>query len=186
MTSAKALSFDKAVWDVEAADDSPQSKLILELYDREHISLRRYLIWLGLDSSTAEETVQETFLRLHQHLLSKGDRTNLKAWLYRVAHNFARNVQSSSRASKTTYLADLSPEWDPRVASDSAEQNLIVREKETRLRNAMAQLSAAQRNCVVLRSQGLKYREIAEALGLSISTVAENVARGLENLKEKL
>jgi len=186
MTSAKALSFEKAVWDVEAVEDTSRSKLVLELYDREHLPLRRYLIWLGVDPSTAEETVQESFLRLHQHLLSRGDRSNLRAWLYRVAHNFARNVQSSSRASKTTYLADLSPEIDPRVTSDSAEQDLLVREQERRLRSAMAELSVAQRNCLVLRSQGLKYREISEALDLSISTVAENIARGLGNLKEKL
>jgi len=41
-------------------------------------------------------------------------------------------------------------------------------------------------SCLVLRSQGLKYREIAEALNLSVSTVGENVQRGLEKLKELL
>jgi DNA-directed RNA polymerase specialized sigma24 family protein len=38
----------------------------------------------------------------------------------------------------------------------------------------------------MLRAQGLKYREIAEALNLSVSTVGENVQRGLERLKEML
>ena len=48
---------------------------------------------------------------------------------------------------------------------------------------AMQELSAAQRECLVLRAQGLKYREIAEALNLSVSTVGENVQRGLDRLK---
>jgi RNA polymerase sigma-70 factor (ECF subfamily) len=50
----------------------------------------------------------------------------------------------------------------------------------------MQELSPAQRSCLVLRAQGLKYREVAEALNLSVSTVAENVQRGLERLKELL
>jgi RNA polymerase sigma-70 factor (ECF subfamily) len=50
----------------------------------------------------------------------------------------------------------------------------------------MQGLSAAQRECLVLRSQGLKYREIADVLNVSTSTVGENIQRGLERLKEVL
>jgi RNA polymerase sigma-70 factor (ECF subfamily) len=73
---------------------------------------------------------------------------------------------------------------EPSAVSLSAEEALLEREREKRLQRAMNELSEAQRNCLVLRSQGLKYREIAETLNLSISTVAENVQRGLERLKE--
>jgi len=47
-------------------------------------------------------------------------------------------------------------------------------------------LSAAQKDCLILRAQGLKYREIADVLKLSVSTVAENVQRGLDRLKESM
>ncbi|MGH9609896.1 MAG: sigma factor-like helix-turn-helix DNA-binding protein [Bryobacteraceae bacterium] len=47
-------------------------------------------------------------------------------------------------------------------------------------------MSAAQRECLVLRAQGFKYREIAEVLNVSASTVGENIQRGLARLKERL
>lgn len=184
MISAEAFEFRRAGWDTDQVEHTADSRLVLELYDREQLSLIRYLVCLGLDSATAEETVQESFLRLHQHLLANGDRAHLRGWLYRVAHNMARNIQISQRVGKTRALTDLSLYPEPRTAAVSAEQALLEREKQRRLQQAMDQLSEAQRNCLVLRSQGLKYREIAETLDLSISTVAENVQRGLERLKE--
>jgi RNA polymerase sigma-70 factor (ECF subfamily) len=181
--SAKALDFPGTGWEADLVEQTADSRLILELYDKEQVSLRRYLIWLGLDSETADETVQESFLKLHQHLLAKGDRAHLRAWLYRVAHNVARNAQLSFRASKTSALDTA---IDPPSRAASAEEELLEQEKAARLQAGMDRLTSPQRNCLVLRSQGLKYREIAETLGLSVSTVAENVQRGLERLRENV
>jgi RNA polymerase sigma-70 factor, ECF subfamily len=80
-------------------DISPR-RLVLEHYDRESQALHRYLLFLGLDPETAQEIVQESFLKLHQHLLANGDRTNLRAWLFRVAHNLGRNAQTAFRATQ--------------------------------------------------------------------------------------
>lgn len=183
MMPAKAVEFGAASWNRRQAAEQDR-RLTLELYDREQAPLRRYLLYLGVDADTAAETVQETFLRLHRHLAAGGDRSYLRAWLYRVAHNLARNAQSSYWASKTNDLAAAnirSEIADPRI---SAEQELLARESERRMGEALQKLSEAQRNCLVLRAQGLKYREIGEALNLSTSTVGENVQRGLEKLKE--
>jgi RNA polymerase sigma-70 factor, ECF subfamily len=186
MTAAKAVDLQAASWDSDQTVRAADKELILDLYDRERVSLRRYLMYVGVDPETAAETVQESFLRLHQHLLAGGDRTNLRAWLYRVAHNLARNVQSSSQAKKWTALDEQLPAAEARDRADSAEDVLVARQEEERLHAALLQLSAPQQNCLVLRSQGLKYREIAEALDLSVSTVAEHVQRGLERLRELL
>ncbi|MDQ2712846.1 MAG: RNA polymerase sigma factor [Acidobacteriota bacterium] len=185
MTSAKDLSLADSVWETDG-EDIANTKLLLDLYDREQISLRRYLIFLGLDAETAAETVQESFLKLHLHLLSGGERSNLRAWLFRVAHNLARNEQSSVRSSKTTFLGDIASYVNPIAPAVSAEEALLASEMKELLREAMRSLSSPQRNCLALRSQGLKYREIAEALELSVSTVAEHVQRGLEKLREKV
>lgn len=168
--------------EAEYLEDTSLRQLILEHYDREHLPIRRYLSALGIDPETGREIVQESFLKLHEHLLAGGDRTNLRAWLYRVAHNLARNSQTAFRTSKTDPLPEPA-RGELRAGGASAEEQLVAAERTARFRQALSQLSAAQRECLVLRTQGLKYREIAGVLNLSVSTVAENIQRGLEKLK---
>jgi len=66
----------------------------------------------------------------------------------------------------------------------SAEQDLIERETLEGFREAMEHLSERQRLCLELRTQGLPFREIAEVLDIQISTAAEYVRRGIEELKK--
>jgi RNA polymerase sigma-70 factor, ECF subfamily len=170
--------------EAEYLEDTSLRRLVLEHYDQEHLAIRRYLSFLGVDSETGQEIVQESFLKLHEHLLAGGDRTNLRTWLYRVAHNLARNTQAAFRTSKTDSLPDATVAGDLPANAASAEQELLDAERTRRVRDAMNELSAAQKECLVLRAQGLKYRDIAEILNISISTVAENVQRGLKKLKD--
>jgi RNA polymerase sigma-70 factor (ECF subfamily) len=165
-------------------EDTSSLRLVLEYYDREHAPLVRYLCFLGVNPETAKEIVQDCFIKLHEHLQAGGDASNLRAWLYRVAHNLARNSQLSARSRKTESLTGLAPAREVPTVERSAEQRLLEAERMKRLRQGMTQLSDAQRQALVMRSQGLKYREIAQALNLSISTVAENVQRGMDALKK--
>jgi RNA polymerase sigma-70 factor, ECF subfamily len=186
MDSADSLALPGATWEAEYLQDTSLRRLVLEHYDQEQLALRRYVSFLGVDPETAREIVQESFLKLHEHLLRGGDRTNLRAWLYRVAHNLVRNAQSAFHTSKTDPLPDAKSGREPALKEASAEQELLAHERVARLRAAMRQLSIAQRECLVLRAQGFKYREIAEVLNLSTSTVGENIQRGLERLRELL
>jgi RNA polymerase sigma-70 factor, ECF subfamily len=181
---ANSLSLPSPTWETKYLEDVKPRRLVLELYDREHVALRRYLAFLGVEVETGREIVQEAFLKLHQHLLDGGDQSNLRAWLYRVVHNLARNWQESFRASKTDFLSDVTVAGDPSDNAVSAEDRLLAAEQVKRFREALRQLSPAQRECLILRTQGMKYREIAEVLNLSVSTVGENIGRGLEKLKE--
>jgi RNA polymerase sigma-70 factor (ECF subfamily) len=185
MEQGDVMAFPASAWSAEYLEDTSHRRLVLDHYDREQLSLRRYLLFLGLDPESCREIVQETFLKLHEHLLAGGDQTNLRAWLYRVAHNLARNSQTSSHASRTQPLADIT-KADVAAGAESAEAELLAKERIQRLNRALEQLSTAQRDCLILRSQGLKYREIAEILNLSTSTVGENIQRGLDKLKELL
>ena len=185
MDRGNLLALPSRAWEAEYLEDTSPRRLVLEYYDREHVSIRRYLIALGADVETAREIVQETFLRLHEHVLADGDRTNLRAWLFRVAHNLARNAQQAFRSSRTEPLVDSVAAAEASAAS-SPEQDLLAEERLQQLRQAMDQLTIAQRDCIVLRSEGLKYREIAQILDLSVSTVGENIQRGLETLKGKI
>ena len=165
-------------------EDTSSLRLVLEHYDREHAALVRYLCFLNVNPETAKEIVQDCFIKLHEHLQAGGDSGNLRAWLYRVAHNLARNSQLSARSRKTESLTDSAVFREPVASEQSIEDRLLESEKLKRLRAGMTQLPESQRQALVLRSQGLKYREIAQALGLSTSTVAENVQRGMDALRK--
>jgi RNA polymerase sigma-70 factor (ECF subfamily) len=167
-------------------EDTSVRRVVLDRYDQDHIALRRYLGFLGLDMATCEDVLQESFLKLHEHLAAGGSRTNLRAWLYKVAHNLARNGQTAFRSARTESLERATPNGDFKANEPNIEQRLIAEQRAKRLRDAMEELSPAQRECLILRTQGLKYREIADVLSLSVSTVGENVQRGLERLKELL
>jgi RNA polymerase sigma-70 factor (ECF subfamily) len=184
MEQGNLLTLSAVPWGVESVGHNGHSQLLLELYDREQTPLKRYVAMLGIDPETARDIVQESFLKLHEHLLAGGDKSNLRAWLYRVVHNNARNRQASFGARNTGRLEDLTPAASPLAKDPTAEEELLEKERDERLRQAMGKLSEAQRSCLVLRTQGLKYREIAEALDLSISTVGENIQRGLERLRD--
>ncbi len=61
MMSAKVLTLRAAVWDSDEVERTGGVQQILDLYDREQLSLQRYLMYLGVDGETAAEAVQESF-----------------------------------------------------------------------------------------------------------------------------
>jgi RNA polymerase sigma-70 factor (ECF subfamily) len=186
MDRAEPFALPQAVWERELLQEAPAQQLVLDLYDRERIPLLRYLTAAGTDREAAREIVQESFLKLHLHLLQAGDRANLRAWLYRVCRNLAINERTAHRNSHTgSFDAELTG-GDYPSSRLSAEEELMERERVHRLNRRLGALSEAQRECLTLRAQGLKYREIAQVLGIATSTVAENVQRGLSQLKDLL
>jgi RNA polymerase sigma-70 factor (ECF subfamily) len=165
----------------ELADQSVRD-LVLGEYDRHQIALRRYVAYLGLDVDSAHDVVHESFLKLHQHLTEGGERVNLRAWLYRVVHNLARNRQNRAEANHSA-LDELIGVAEPPARERTPEDQMLLDERERRLREAVRNLPEGQRECLVLRAQGLKYREIGQVVGLSVSTVGEHIQRGLDALK---
>src|SRR5690348_12097929 len=104
MEQGNLLALPRTAWEAKYLEGSLLRRLVLEYYDREHVAIRRYLSFLNVNPETAREILQESFLKLHEHLLADGDRTNLRAWLYRVAHNLARNAQTASHSVRTDSL----------------------------------------------------------------------------------
>jgi RNA polymerase sigma-70 factor (ECF subfamily) len=64
-----------------------------------------------------------------------------------------------------------------------AEERILRGERFQRLRAVVMALGDQERQCLFLRAEGLRYREIAEALGVSVATVSSLLARSLEKLK---
>ena len=62
---------------------------------------------------------------------------------------------------------------------------MMAKEKFRRLREAIKLLTGSERECLLLRAEGLRYREIGEVLGIATSTVADTVDRAIRKLAEK-
>lgn len=144
--------------------------------------LLRYLVCLGLSADDAQDIVQDAFLSLHRHLSAGGSQDNIRSWLFRVAHNQARNHQSSYHRRFADPL-----ETAAALVQDEAtpERALLEKEKRQRLGAAIWTLTDSERECLLLRANGLRYREIGEVLGLATSTVADTVDRAIKKLAEK-
>jgi len=144
--------------------------------------LLRYLVGLGLSADDAQDVMQDAFLSLHQHLESGGSQENTRGWLFRVAHNQARNRQKTYERRFSTPL----DQGANRMAHQATpEQVVLKKEKFRRLSGAIQSLTECERECLLLRAGGLRYREIADVLGIATSTVAETVDRAVKKLAEK-
>jgi RNA polymerase sigma-70 factor (ECF subfamily) len=152
------------------------------LYRELRKPLLRYLVCLGLSADEAQDTVQDAFLSLHRHLASGASQENIRSWVFRVAHNQARNRQSSYHR---RFGESLAVEIDVMLDRKSPEQVVLEKEKFRQLGKAIRQLTDSERGCLLLRAGGLRYREIGDVLGISTSTVGETVCRAIKKLAEK-
>ena len=160
---------------------------VVQLFDELRGPVFQHLLYLGLVPEEADEVVQETFLRLFQHLLVQGGDQNLRGWVFKVAHNISHDRRKGRK-----YLAAVDPDqWRNATesrpdSSPSPEELLIRRERADWLRAQMASLSPQQQQCLHLRVEGFRYREIADILGISVSTVAEMLRRAIGRLSRQV
>jgi RNA polymerase sigma-70 factor (ECF subfamily) len=152
------------------------------LYRELRKPLLRYLAGLGLSADEAQDVVQDAFLSLHKHVSAGGSQENIRSWLFRVAHNAARNCQQSY----TRRMGEpLDPVFDITSSAATPEQTVLAQERFRRLDTAVRALAVQERECLMLRAEGLRYREIGEVLGFPTSTVADTVERAIKKLAEK-
>jgi RNA polymerase sigma-70 factor (ECF subfamily) len=160
----------------------------IKLFDELRIPVFRYLRTIGLRQEDGEEVVQEVFLRLFKHLLEEGGEENLRGWVYRVAHNLAyARYQDRSRLRQGS-LEDEDYVWGSDLLQDQApnpEQFLLGKERMARIDQAMRALPKRQLQCIYLRMEGFRYREIGEILGVSMGTVAECLHRAIKSCEAK-
>jgi RNA polymerase sigma-70 factor, ECF subfamily len=153
------------------------------LYRELRKPLLRYLVCLGLTADEAQDVVQDAFVSLHRHLAVGGSQENIRSWLFRVAHNGARNRQNSYQQ---RFSAPLDAEVEASLIDEATpERAVLEKERFRRLHRAVRLLTAAERECLLLRAGGLRYREIGEVLGMATSTAGDTVERAIKKLAEK-
>jgi RNA polymerase sigma-70 factor, ECF subfamily len=159
---------------------SADEQEVIQLFDELRNRLLRYLLALGLPAHEGEEVIQEVFLALFQHLQRGRSRQNLRGWIFRVAHNLglkrrlARARETASSAGEQEFLTATRP--DP---AENPEEQLLSSQRLQRLQAVLRALPEQDQWCLSLRAEGLRYREIADVLGMSLGSVSASLGRSL-------
>ncbi|HXN21733.1 MAG TPA: sigma-70 family RNA polymerase sigma factor [Candidatus Dormibacteraeota bacterium] len=162
-------------------------KRAIELYDELRAALHGYLSCLGLEPQEAEDIIQETFLKLFQGLAGGLRDDNLRGWVFRVAHNLTINLHKSTSKLLSSEAEEVARVLQCRIdARLNPEEAVLKKEQFALLVSAVCRLTSQQRQCLHLRAEGLRYREIAVVLGVSTQRVAEVVQAALTQLAGEL
>jgi len=164
----------------ESASASELEQGVIALFDGMRSRLLRYVLSLGLPVADGEEIVQEAFLALFQHLRQGRPRDNLRGWLFRVVHNQSlKRLSAGKRATVVDDGSSAEMHLDPRP---SPEEQVSFLQRQARLLRVLEALPAQDQRCLRLRAEGLRYREIADVMGVSLGSIAASLARSLARL----
>jgi RNA polymerase sigma-70 factor (ECF subfamily) len=155
--------------------------VVIALFDRFRAPLLRYLSSFGLPVPDCEEVLQEVFLSLFQHLDRGQSRENLRGWLFRVAHNQALKHRYRTRQDFEA-RADLDAENFAVDPGPNPEDRMVNHQTQQRLRAVVEALPDQDRRCLFLRAEGLRYRDIAGILNMSLGAVSLSLARSLARI----
>lgn len=140
-------------------------------------------------NDTAEEIVQDVFVKLWENRKEFTIKLSLKAYLYRSVHNQCINYFDHLRV-KQKYVVEsqqLHRDLISPVSSDYPIANLLTREIEDKINQSLQQLPDQCRQVFLLiRHDDLTYAEAAEKLGLSINTIKTQLQRAITRLRENL
>ncbi|HEV8212011.1 MAG TPA: RNA polymerase sigma factor [Vicinamibacterales bacterium] len=156
-----------------AAD--PEAEVLRLLGDQGSSLYRFCRMTLG-GADEADDVVQETFLKLLQHLRAGGDRANLRSWLFTVAANACRD-RLRSRRRWLPWRAELDHRT-VETAEDTPDRRLAL--------DAARGLPPRDRLLLSLRAQGLSYRDIGIAAGIQEGSVGRLLARAVDRWKRRL
>jgi RNA polymerase sigma-70 factor (ECF subfamily) len=156
---------------------------LIEVYDRYSQELYRYAVRMLADQDLAEECVAETFSRFLTALKhGNGPRQHLRAYLFRVAHNWS--IDYYRRQPIPTV------QLDPEVMSDTGidlQDSLIQTLKHQEVRSALFSLTPDQRQVITLKYiEGWRNKEIAQAMGKPVGAIKSLQHRAINSLRRIL
>ena len=156
---------------------------LVEIYDLYSPKLYQYAVRLLNNPDLAEECVAETFSRFLTALRNKGGpQTNLRAYLYRVAHNWITDQYRKQIPNQT--VDEIDQQADPGLTTSRIVDEQLEREK---VRKAIHWLTPDQRQVVSLKYfEGWSNAEIAKSINKSVGAVKSLQHRALQSLKEML
>jgi RNA polymerase sigma-70 factor (ECF subfamily) len=135
------------------------------------------------NDSAAEEIVQDLFVRLWEKRKKTEIETSVKHYLFRAVKNQCLNYIKHNKIKKD-YSQKFLAETESAALNDNFETHTELFQK---MEESIAELPEKRQEIFRLnRQEGLKYREIAEKLNISIKTVETQMGLAMKTLREKL
>lgn len=162
--------------------DEQLLRYVESLYEEHYFRLYRFLLLQGCQPDDAVDHLQESFLRLLRFLKRGNKVEKPKSWLLRVLHNL--KIDEARRVKHVDVSTDEEMEHQAYKAGarSDAEAELLGRERLAQVHRAISHLTPQQSQYLLLRTEGLRLREIAELHGVTVQTVAEVCARAIDRL----
>lgn len=142
---------------------------------------------LGRDEE-AKDATQETFLSAYRNLSKFRGEAKFSSWIYRIALNIC-NTKLRGRSKSALSIEQEREEHGFEVAIEDYDLSEEIQRNQvtTQVRRALQGLPPEMRQIIVMKEyEGLKFHEIAEILGIPLSTVKTRMYTGLTELRKRL
>jgi len=158
-------------------------RAFIRAYDEYADAIFRYIVVRVRDREIAKELMQETFMKTWTYMRAGNEIGNLRAFLYKVAHNTSMSALIKGKTESLDALADAhgydAPDEQAVSPEDASEHRL--------LREQLELLDEASRDTLVLRyMNGLPVKEIAKMRGEDAGAVSVRIHRALKTLQSRL
>ncbi len=187
------LSESPVVTDLQEGQcQAAQSLSFTDVFGEYQRPIYNYLLRMTQNQALAEDLTQETFIRVQRSLPAFRGEASLSTWIYRIATNvntdhFRRRATQQAKAALPLDEIESDRECLGDGASSSPQQLAAQSEMSDCVQRFIAGLPPEYRAVLVLHDlQGLKNREIAEVLDISLSNVKIRLHRARKKLREAL
>lgn len=166
--------------------DSPE-----DLFQRYYKPVVGFFFRRGFSKEESRDLAQDTFLRVFKQMeMFRGD-SSTESWLFQIASNLYKNTLRSRQAQKRD-AQEVPLSEVPGLEAGTEERrdaltNVLTGERDRVVREILRDLPPQMRRCVILRVEhDLKYKEIAQLMGVSIETVKAHLHQARQHLRDKL
>jgi RNA polymerase sigma-70 factor (ECF subfamily) len=177
------LSIIRAVGESALSKHDRLNHRVTALYEAHRDGIYRFLLAQGMPPAVAQEVTQDVFVKLFVALKQGVEILSEQGWLYGVA---AKSAVSHWRRERTQVWVEIEatsvrenlPSQDPNPETLAARTEGL-----RRIAEALTRLPKEQRMCIQLRSEGLRYREIARILDVAVSTASAWLTTAVDRLR---
>lgn len=178
----EAALLRKLIFTIACKDDVAAYKELFLLY---HKRLLNFSITITHSKELAEEAVSDVFIKLWTHRQTLLTVLNLHLYIYIVTKNISINKIQRERKREDFSLNEV--KVDIKSLYPNPEQLMITAEMQTHIRSAIMALPPKCKLIFkLIREDGLKYKEVAELLHLSLKTIENQMTIALKKISDSI